>query len=115
MASGDERERRVVENESIFRDVNERIQHGHVEFELEGLQDFLCECGDAACTARIRLTRDEYEALRSNPRAFAIVPGHDDPCVEDVVENRGRYAIVEKVGRGAEIAEERDPRRASPE
>ena len=110
MGSDAERAQRIAENESVFRDVNERIQEGHVAFELEGAQEFLCECGDAGCTERIRLTRSDYERVRANPKRFAIVPGHDEPALEEVLEDHGTYAVVEKVGFGGAIAEARDPR-----
>jgi hypothetical protein len=29
---------------------------------------------------------DEYERLRHNPRRFAVVPGHELPDIEAVVE-----------------------------
>ncbi len=105
-----ERQTRVAENESLFRLVNERIEDGHERFGTTGAQEYYCECGDAGCADRVRLTRDDYDRVRSNPRRFAIVPGHDVPEAEDVVETHGEYAVVEKIGLGGQVAEERDPR-----
>ena len=105
-----ETQRRAAENESVFRDINERIEKGHEQFDLWGEQEYLCECSDPGCTDRIRLTRAEYERVRSNARWFAIVPGHDFVEVENVVENHGAYAIVEKIDHAGEVAETRDPR-----
>ena len=105
-----EQEKRVAGNESLFRLVNERVEETHDRFGMTGTQDYFCECGDAGCTDRVRLTREEYERVRSHPRRFAIVPGHDIPEVEDVVELHGSYGVVEKIGLAGEVAERRDPR-----
>ena len=106
----DARQWRVAENECIVRDVNERLQEGHERFRLEGPQEFLCECGDIGCEERTRLTLAEYEQVRSNPRRFAVLPGHEIPDDERVIENNGRCVIVEKVGTPAAVAEADDPR-----
>ena len=40
---------------------------------------YVCECGDAACIERIRLTRPEYEAVRGYYTRFAIAVDHENP------------------------------------
>jgi hypothetical protein len=108
----DERERRIGLNEAVFREVNERIREigQTLQTTVEQL-DLVCECGMADCTERIRMTQSEYEALRSNGRQFAIVPGHEIKDVEKVLERRESYDVVEKhPGPAAELAEETDPR-----
>ena len=37
----------------------------------------------------------EYEWLRQNPRRFVVLPGHEAPAVEQVVEHFDGYVIVE--------------------
>src|SRR5918992_946739 len=101
---------RVAENESIFRRANEKLEERFREFEATGLTPFLCECGDAACTQVIRLTLDEYEAVRAHGAHFAIVPGHQILEAERVVEQNGRYDVVQKLHAGRRVAEARDPR-----
>ncbi len=99
-------------NEALFRSVNERIQDVADAFQLttEPL-DLLCECGDAKCVQRIKLTRTSYEQLRADPHLFAVSPGHDAPDVEEVVENGAGYDIVRKhAGVPEELAEQSDPR-----
>lgn len=60
---------------------------------------------------RISLTRDEYEAVRSHPARFFVIPGHEDlNGSEVVVETFDRYVLVEKQGREREIVEQSDPR-----
>jgi hypothetical protein len=54
----------------------------------------------------------KYEAVRANPRRFAIVPGHEIPEVEDVVARNDRYIVVAKTqAPEAEIVQNTDPRR----
>jgi hypothetical protein len=107
-----ERERRIGLNESVFREVNERIEAAAESF---GLADqslsLVCECGDATCVAQISMTRAEYEALRADPTHFAVAPGHEIDDVEEVVERRKGYDVIRKNEAGpADVARETDPR-----
>ena len=103
------REQRAAANEALFREVNERIKD--ITTAQEGHRvAALCECSDAACTATIDIRLDEYEAVRRHGARFALVANHDDPTIERVVERTDRFIVVEKMGEGAEIAHERDPR-----
>lgn len=106
------REERMGLNEAVFREVNERIEDLADRFELKNEPlDLVCECGDADCVRRISMTRAEYEELRSDPRQFAVHPGHDYPDVEEIVERRKGYDIVSKnQGIPEQIAEQTDPR-----
>ena len=52
----------------------------------------------------------EYETIRSSPVRFPVAPGHDVPNVEFVVEQNERYAVVEKMGKAAEVSVKLDPR-----
>jgi hypothetical protein len=106
------REERVARNETLFREVNERIKQVNEGLaEPGGEADFLCECGDPGCTAPVSLTLAEYEEVRGKPTLFAIVPGHSDADVEIVVAVNERFAVVEKVDpEAARIAVREDPR-----
>ena len=110
--AADDRAERLARNEATFRDVNERIVDLTKE-QREQLFDALCECSDATCTERIELTLAEYARVRSRGEQFAVVPGHEVPEIERVVEQTDRFAIVEKVGEGARVARELDPRSPS--
>lgn len=100
---------RVAMNEATFRKVNEAMEAGQ---DSAGLMTFVCECGRLGCSVLIQLEQDEYEAIRENPRRFAIVEGHEIPEAEKIVERNERYIVVEKVGDPvAEVVEHTDPRR----
>ena len=106
-----DRARKIGANEALFREVNERIEEVADSFGLESQLDLVCECGDAACTERIVLTRDEYSAVRGDPALFAIYPGHETPDVETVVAKRVRFDVVRKhEGVPEALAEATDPR-----
>jgi hypothetical protein len=106
------REKQIGLNEAVFREVNERIESLAETFDLKSEPlDLVCECGDAACVQRITMSHAEYEQLRSDPRQFAVHPGHEIPGVETVVCKRKGYHIVEKDhGVPEQVAERTDPR-----
>jgi hypothetical protein len=102
---------RLARNEALFRQVNERLKDvSEVLGTADSGPEFVCECADEGCTERIRLSLGEYEWLRANPRHFVVVPGHERADIERVVEHRGRYCVVEKIGVPGEVAEDTDPR-----
>ncbi len=111
----EQHKKRVVENEILFRDVNERLK-GVSEGFGDVLPEFeiICECGDAGCTERISMTLNEYEQLRADGKQFAIRPGHEFLDIETIVGDHGGYLVVRKAaGRAAELARESDPRAAT--
>jgi hypothetical protein len=107
-----EHARRIGLNEAVFRSVNEEIEALSERFGLTGRTlDLVCECGDAACAERIQLPHEEYVELRSDPRTFAVVPGHIYPEVERVVAQKSGYDVLMKQsGEPAAIAEATDTR-----
>jgi hypothetical protein len=109
----DASEERLARNESFFRQVNERIKDVADGIGGDGAPyEFLCECADAGCTARITLTTAEYDEVRESPRRFVLAPGHVSPQIEHVVEREGDHVVVEKRGLAGRIAAELDPRTA---
>jgi hypothetical protein len=97
----DERARKLGLNEAAFRSANERVRKVAEGFSLVADRtNFICECGSSACTEPISLTMAEYEHVRSDPRWFATVPGHESPEVERVVEDHGNYVVLEKLPGG---------------
>lgn len=84
-----------AQTEALFRDVNERIAESAERFDSDRAE-FVCECADPQCTSRIELTLAQYEHVREDGTHFVLVPGHEDPTIERVVERRPQRAIVEK-------------------
>jgi hypothetical protein len=104
------KQRRAAANEATIRDVNEGIERGQWPGEEDSPVGFRCECARLGCNQLVELTVREYEEIRSNPRRFVVVPGHEFPDVETVVESRRGYVIVEKLDQAAQVAEQHDPR-----
>jgi len=100
-------EERAARNEALFREVNERVASLAGEGGTE--IGFVCECSDDGCVERLYLGREEYDAVRANPRRFIVVPGHER-SFEHVVERHGVYVVVEKLGNAGRISEQHDPR-----
>lgn len=107
-----DRERRIAQNEALFRSVNERVQELDESFAtLTDTFVIVCECGTQSCMEQIEVEPAEYERVRRNALHFLIKPGHEFSEVDDVIERADRYWVVEKdSGPPAEVARETDPR-----
>ena len=103
---------RAVRNQSLYREVNERMESLNRAFEelVDAGSSWVCECADTDCTVQLTVPLAEYEELRTHPDRFAVFPGHVYPEVERVVVQREGYVVVAKLGVGAEFAVEHDPR-----
>ncbi len=113
MASGDRaREERLAKNETLFRDLNERIEQAAGR-ETEGgdKYGFVCECSHDDCFELVHMTIVEYERLRGNPLRFVVIAGHEIPEIEEVVERQPGYYFVKKTGSEQKIAADTDPRK----
>jgi len=101
---------RAALNQSLFRDVNERVEDIAQSFGSAST-DFACECDAETCLEHVRLTLAEYEAVRAAPARFFVKPGHVHESVERVVtSDPGRYEVVEKVDHAGRVAAQDDPR-----
>jgi hypothetical protein len=102
---------RIAENQSLFREANERIESAADGMRLVGPIPLLCECPRPECTEIVQMSLDEYEVIRQHSRRFFTAPGHQDIGVESgaavVVGEVERYVTVEKVGIAGEISDER--------
>jgi hypothetical protein len=88
---------RLVRNQLVFREVNDRIREVTEGFGVADPIDFICECSREDCTETVSLAVEEYEGVRSSPTLFVIVPGHETPEVEQVVDANERFMLVEKI------------------
>jgi hypothetical protein len=86
------RAERIVRTELFFRAINEEIARldGH------GTTLFLCECGNPACAEGIELTAAALHHLHADNGLFVVLPGHETPDVEAVVDHSNGYLIVRK-------------------
>ena len=60
---------------------------------------------------RMTVDLEEYEEVRARPTQFLLAPGHGEEKVEQVVEERGEFDIVDKVAPiAAAVARALNPR-----
>ena len=86
--------RRLERNEAVFRTVNEEIDE---RAETPSSLEYVCECADTHCSVTVRMTHDEYRAIRDGgPNRYFLVPGHEREDLERVLERHPEYAVVEK-------------------
>ena len=115
MTGHNERLTRQARNEALFREVNEQIaglgERTQVWSSAGGLA-LICECGvDGGCGERVEMTPAEYERVRTQDDRFALIPGHETPALERIVERTERYVIVDKVDAAEPLIAD-DPRGA---
>lgn len=103
-------ERRLAANEARYREMNERRLDEEGEFRGGEPASFtvMCECALTACDLEFDVTVDEYRGVRADDRHFVLRSGHELAEVERVVADLGSgRVVVEKVGVGARVAEEK--------
>lgn len=106
-----ERQRRIGENEAIFRSVNEQVRGLTATLTTPGeTLRIVCECGARSCTDQFEIDLPAYAETRSDSTLFLVKPGHDLPETETVVAKNDVYWTVRKdEGIPAEIARATDP------
>lgn len=109
-------ERRQIENEMIFRRINEKIGDDlgsldamHIEDDNLDLMwddaillNFKCECSDENCDARIPLKLSIYNKIHENRDTFIIKLKHQVNEIEKVILTEENYSVVEKNNSTAE-------------
>jgi hypothetical protein len=83
---------RIVQTELFFRAINEEIARNDGHSPVV----FLCECGNPACTEALELSTDALLRLHDENGLFVVLPGHEIPDVETVVDRHNGYLIVRK-------------------
>jgi hypothetical protein len=101
---------KAARNQSLFREVNERVENLRLGWAPLTEIDFVCECADDSCIRPIGMTVAEYEEVRARANRFFVLPGHVYPEVEVVVAENERFWIVEKIDDAAAVAGALDPR-----
>jgi hypothetical protein len=105
-----EAERRQIENEMIFRRINEKVgtdlslldamhvEDGHFDLVRDAkLQlHFKCECSDENCSVRIPMTLAEYQEIHTDRSTFIVKPNHQVDLIEKVILKFPAYNVVKK-------------------
>jgi hypothetical protein len=109
-------ERRQIENEMIFRRLNERVgddlgsldamhiedDNVHLVWDDTILLSFKCECSDEDCDKRIPIKLSVYKKIHENRDAFIIKLRHQVKEIEKVILTEDNYSVVEKNNSTAE-------------
>jgi hypothetical protein len=107
-ANSEEQERAAALNQALRREVNER----RLETREGALIEFVCECSDPRCHELVSLTVDECEFVRRVPNRFVVRVGHTHRRSERVlIEEPGRFQVLEVHGPGEDVVAHLDPRR----
>jgi hypothetical protein len=85
-----------VQTEDVFRRANEEIAGLARRRGWSFPVPFLCECADAQCFARLELTLEVYEGVRSNPQCYLTAPGHEIPEAM-TIDQAGTFILAEKL------------------
>src|SRR5215211_2495914 len=101
----DARRVRAARNQSLLREVNERIIEiaaGRPSSSFESLRmsrtlDLACECMDETCVERVTMKVSEDEQIRSGSNMFFVKPGHEVPRVEAIVREEAGYVVISKL------------------
>ncbi len=103
-------EQRQIENEMIFRRINEKVGSGldalddmhredgndHLVRDEDLLLRFKCECSDENCEVRIPLQLSEYQRIHIDRDTFIVKTDHQVDPIEKVVSSEDGYNVVKK-------------------
>jgi hypothetical protein len=103
-------ERQQIENEMIFRRINEKVgtdldaldamhvKDGHFNLIRDEniLIHFKCECSDENCAIRIPLMLTEYRQIHTDRDTFIVKPNHQVEPIEKVILETTGYNVVKK-------------------
>jgi hypothetical protein len=101
---------KLAENEVMSRKPNEKVSQAFDFLNKVAQEDgqehllppidpnilFFCECSDEKCKERIELKKSTYDKIHQNSMHFLLVPGHNIPSIERIVQSEDNYLVVEK-------------------
>lgn len=104
----DPRLERIAKNEEVFRATNREIERAEEQAgpAADGILEVICECGRESCNGVITLSLSDYEDVHGQKDRFVVLRGHESPEIERVVDDRGNFLVVDKVGEAEEIVED---------
>jgi hypothetical protein len=111
-----ETERKQIENEMIFRRINEKVGSDldtlDAMYKKDGspglmhddnvLLSFKCECSDENCEVRIPLRLSNYREIHTDRDTFIVKTNHQIDLIEKVVFEEEGYNVVKKNNSTAE-------------
>ena len=97
-----ESDRRLIENEVVFRSWNESV-HG-LNSNNENYDPgkramtgtFICECSDESCGESMSINFQDYGEIHKQRDCFVVVRGHETEDIEDVELEQPEYNVVRK-------------------
>lgn len=103
-------ERRQIENEMIFRRMNEKVgddleaidamhiedNNVHLIRDEDLLLQFRCECSDENCDDRVPLRLSKYKEIHTNRDTFIVKTDHQVDPIEKVITKTNEYNVVKK-------------------
>ncbi len=105
-----EAERKQIENEMIFRRMNEKVGSDldaldqmykddgkpHLLRDDDLLLRFKCECSDEKCEVRLPLKLSKYREIHTNRNTFIVKKNHQVDEIEKVIMEEADYSVVVK-------------------
>ena len=102
-----EEQREAALKQALRREVNER----RLESSHDAVVEFVCECSNPSCEELVSLTVEECEFVRRVPNRLVVRVGHVDYDSERVImEEPGRFQVLEKFGPGEDVVAHLYPR-----
>jgi len=103
-------EQRMIENEVVFRNRNERLRQNLADLKQMAAEDgqesfmadmddrlaFYCECSDENCQKRLNISPDRFQEAHKRRNRFVVLPGHQVPQIEHIIVREPEYLVVEK-------------------
>lgn len=103
-------EKRLAENQVMFRKYNERLQHGIDDYNEmaaevgeppfplpnDTILYFNCECSDNNCNLRVKITLGAYNMIHATRDTFCVIKGHEILKAENVILSTEDYNVVQK-------------------
>ena len=108
----DERERRMAQNEALFKEVNERVE-GLAQTHRparDAPYEFLCECANGDCTFRITLPPLGLRGGPGRPDAIRGAPDALHAEIEELVAEEETHWVVRKPREAGEYVKSLDSR-----
>lgn len=103
-------ERRQIENEMIFRRMNEKVgddlgaldamyiedDDPHLIRDEGAMLHFRCECSDEECEERIAIKLAKYQEIHTNRDTFIVKLNHQVDPIEKIIKTYSKYNVVMK-------------------